>query len=44
MNHRKRKASRSRYLSKFKARKHYEKNKEEINKRGMKVYEKGNEK
>ena len=36
MNHVKRKAARSRYLSKFKARKHYENNKEEINKKGWK--------
>ena len=36
MNHVKRKAARSRYLSKFKARKHYENNKEEINKKGLK--------
>ena len=36
MNQRKRKAARGRYLSKFKARKHYENNKEEINKKGWK--------
>ena len=39
MNYRKRKAARGRYLAKFKARKYYEDNKEEMNKKGLEKYE-----
>ena len=39
MNHKKRKAARQRYLAKFKARKYYENNKEEMNKKGLEKYE-----
>lgn len=35
MNERKRKTARRRYLAKFKARRKYEQNKEEMNKKGM---------